>query len=513
MSIYHCSIKIISRADGRSAVASAAYRSGEKLHNEETGLTHDFTKKAGVTYTEIMLPKNAPEKYKDREVLWNDVQREEKRSDAQFAREIEVAFPVEMTNEEKVKCVKDYIKKNFVDEGMIADFSIHDKGDGNPHAHIMLTMRSFDEEKHWEKKQKTVFANARDEMGRAIFNPDLPSYNPKEKDKTAQYKIPVLDENGEQKVRVRKGKGRELLWEKITIPMNDWNDHNKAEVWRKAWADECNKYLEEDKKIDHRSYKRQGLDMEPTIHEGVIARQMEAEGKVADRCEMNREIRERNKLRDQIKELAKDITDYITEKARDIYERIRKLKGRIVDIGEARRNDGAAGNATGRNRNSDSREPIAERRIGRNAEHQRAVSEAEQQIAETDRRIEEIKKQIEDKEKEQYDRYNKIIERRRASDRAGTGSGSERRKSENNRTITNRELESFIAELNAYERITEENGYDSFEKHADGKDRFGSEGNRQEDRSRNERTEIRSGRSPEQVEEREREEKSRGHSR
>lgn len=138
--------KIINRAGGRSAVASAAYCSGEKLHNEETGLTHDFTKKTGVTYTEIMLPKNAPEKYKNREVLWNDVQREEKITDAQFAREIEVAFPVEMRDEEKLKCVKDYIQRNFVDGGMIADFAIHDKGDGNPHAHILLTMRGFDDE-------------------------------------------------------------------------------------------------------------------------------------------------------------------------------------------------------------------------------------------------------------------------------------------------------------------------------------------------------------------------------
>lgn len=202
----------------------------------------------------------------------------------------------------------------------------------------------------------------------------------------------MLDENGEQKVRVRKSKGKEMLWEKITIPMNDWNDHNKAEVWRRAWADECNKYLDEDKKIAHRSYKRQGLDMEPTIHQGVIARQMEAEGKVADRYEMNREIRERNKLRDQIKELAKEISDYITEKARDIYERIRELKGRIVDIGEARRNDDITGKPTGRNRKFGGRESVVERRTRRNSEHQRAISESEQQIAETDRRIEEIRK-------------------------------------------------------------------------------------------------------------------------
>lgn len=149
MSIYHCSIKIISRAGGRSAVASAAYRSGEKLYNDETGLTHDFTNKGGVIMSEIMLPENAPERFLDRECLWNEVQKIEKRSDAQFAREVEVAFPVEMSRTEQIECVRNYINDNFVSQGMIADWALHDKGDGNPHAHIMLTMRGIDEHEEW----------------------------------------------------------------------------------------------------------------------------------------------------------------------------------------------------------------------------------------------------------------------------------------------------------------------------------------------------------------------------
>ena len=116
MSIYHLSIKIISRSGGRTAVASAAYRSGEKLYNEETGITHDFTRKKGVVHKEIILPECAPQEYYDREVLWNAVQKVEKRCDAQFAREIEVAFPIEMTREEQLECVRNYIKKNFVME-------------------------------------------------------------------------------------------------------------------------------------------------------------------------------------------------------------------------------------------------------------------------------------------------------------------------------------------------------------------------------------------------------------
>lgn len=211
MSIYHCSIKIISRAGGRSAVASAAYRSGEKLYNDETGIIHDFTNKGGIIMSEIMLPENAPERYQAREILWNEVQKIEKRSDAQFAREIEVALPTEMNRKQQIECIRDYVQENFVDKGMIADWALHDKGDGNPHAHILLTMRGIDEHEEWLQKQKTVFANARDEDGRPIYNPKLPSYDAKNKEATAQYRIPAIDEKGNQKTRVRKGKGTEYL--------------------------------------------------------------------------------------------------------------------------------------------------------------------------------------------------------------------------------------------------------------------------------------------------------------
>jgi len=206
MSIYHCSIKIISRRGGRSAVASAAYRAGEKLINEETGLVHDFTHKSGVIMSEIILPDRAPEEYSDRQSLWNEVQKTEKRTDAQFAREVEVAFPVEMSREEQVECVRNYIRQNFTSRGMIADWALHDKGDGNPHAHILLTVRGLDENGKWDSKKKSVFANSRDEQGRPVFDPEKPSYDPKDKEHTAQYRIPQLDENGEQKTRVRKGK-------------------------------------------------------------------------------------------------------------------------------------------------------------------------------------------------------------------------------------------------------------------------------------------------------------------
>jgi ATP-dependent exoDNAse (exonuclease V) alpha subunit len=140
MSIYHCSIKIISRSSGRSAVSAAAYRSGEKLYNEETGLIHDYTAKEGVIMNEIMLLGGAPARLLDRSTLWNEVQKIEKRTDAQFAREVEVALPCELTRDQQIECIRAFIKENFTYNGMIADWALHDKGDGNPHAHILLVV-------------------------------------------------------------------------------------------------------------------------------------------------------------------------------------------------------------------------------------------------------------------------------------------------------------------------------------------------------------------------------------
>ena len=150
-----------------------------------------------------------------------------------------------MSREEQIECVRGFIMENFVSKGMIADWALHDKNDGNPHAHIMLTIRGMDENAKWMQKQKTVFANALDEKGRAIYNPDLPSYDSKNREATSKYRTPQLDENGNQKTRVREGKGTEYLWCKISIPANDWNDRANAEIWRESWAKHCNKYSAE----------------------------------------------------------------------------------------------------------------------------------------------------------------------------------------------------------------------------------------------------------------------------
>ncbi len=453
MSIYHCSIKVVSRAGGRSAVASAAYRAGEKLYNEETGLTHDFTHKGGVVMNEVILPDNAPRRYLDREVLWNEVQQIEKRSDAQFAREIEVALPNEMKRDQQIECVRSFIRDNFVKEGMIADWALHDKGDGNPHAHILLTLRGIDEHEQWQQKQKTVFANGRDEKGRPIYDPTKPSYDPKKKEETSQYRIPQLDKDGKQKVRVRKGKGTEYLWEKITVPENDWNDHNKAEIWRSSWAEHCNRYLAKDKQIDHRSYARQGIDQVPTIHEGVVARQMEAEGKLADRCQINRDVRERNSLRKQIREITEEITKLITEKARSIYGRFEKLRRTFGDP------EGAGADA-GHPRTPAGGDRFLARAVGRIAEAKRAADDTEQAIARTDNRINELKNMIKEVKDNLYERFERL-KARRSAHFAGEYAGGAGGEAEGDLRSTHEYIEAFLRELDTKERASEEKRQDS----------------------------------------------------
>lgn len=291
MSIYHCSIKNISRSSGRSAVACAAYRSGEELEDVETGITHDYRKKTGIAFAEIFLCKNAPERFQNREELWNEVEKIEKAADARLAREIEVAIPRELSLEEMKNLVAGYAKM-LTEEGMCVDAAIHLKV-GNPHAHLMCTTRKIKADGTWDQKEKKVYAL--DEFGN---------------------KIPVIDqETREQKIGAR---GRRI-WKRVTVAANDLNAKENVEKWRKMWSKHCNAYLEPEQQIDHRSYERQGKkDVIPTIHEGYAAREMEKRGKLAERCEINREIAAAN--RDIKAILAEPEPDHRTKIERQVDE-------------------------------------------------------------------------------------------------------------------------------------------------------------------------------------------------
>ena len=306
MAIYHCSIKIIGRSDGKSVVASSAYRSGKKLMDARTGLIHDFTKKSGVVFTEVSLPAHAPPEYADRNVLWNAVEKAEKESNAQLAREIEVALPKELSRECRIEIVRRYVQDNFVSVGMCADWALHDKGDGNPHAHIMLTMRGIKPDGTWAQKEKKIYAL--DEDGN---------------------RIPLIDPaTGEQKLCKR----NEKLWKRITVEPNDWNEHSKAEIWRKSWADICNEYLSLEQQIDHRSYKRQELDFEPTIHEGYRARKMEKAGFVSNRCEYNRIVKKLNELKGKWLLTVKELQKTIMERGRIYMNELQDTLEEIMEI-------------------------------------------------------------------------------------------------------------------------------------------------------------------------------------
>ncbi|WP_242139638.1 Ti-type conjugative transfer relaxase TraA [Sphingomonas sp. TREG-RG-20F-R18-01] len=223
MAIYHFSAKVISRASGSSAVAAAAYRSASRLHDDRIERDHDFSNKAGVVHSEVMLSDGAPEEFGDRQKLWNAVEAAEKRVDAQLAREIEFAIPREMSREQGITLARDFVRDEFVSRGMIADLNVHwDIGaDGlaKPHAHVMLTMR---------------------EVGEDGFGP----------------------------------KNR------------DWNRTDLLETWRQRWGEHVNQRLAElgiDARVDHRSLEAQGIDLEPQHKIGPAASRMERQGLESER--------------------------------------------------------------------------------------------------------------------------------------------------------------------------------------------------------------------------------------
>lgn len=246
MAIYHFSVQVASRSAGKSAVAMAAYRSGERLQDERTGETKHYARDVQPE-TAIMAPEGAPDWVYDRNRLWNEVEKAEKRKDSQLCREINVALPIELSPEEQQQLLADYCQAQFVDRGMIADIAIHRDDPGNPHAHIMLTMRDITPDGFGKKNRdwNPSFANQKHTQGFVKRAENL-------------------------------------------------------ENWREAWAEYANQALAEagrKERIDHRSFEAQGItDRMPTIHEGPTVREMEARGKETDRGSINRAVKEHNAL-------------------------------------------------------------------------------------------------------------------------------------------------------------------------------------------------------------------------
>lgn len=285
MACPHFDVSIRQRSKGKSAVAGAAYMAGEKLFSEYDQRMKNYRYKAKEVLAKgILLPPHAPQKYADRQTLWNAVETAEKAWNAQLARGFIMALPREIPSEQYEPLIRDYCTEQFVSQGMITDYAIHDKGGGNPHAHIMLTMRALDEQGKWLSKAKRVYA---------------------------------LDENGH---RIPLSKGDYKTYKERTT---DWDDRGNCEKWRTAWADLCNRYLErigEEARLDLRSYERQGVDLVPTIHLGPAVAHMEKKGIATEIGDYNRAIVKHNSLMKVIREKLSSLRKWLAEAIRKTAE-------------------------------------------------------------------------------------------------------------------------------------------------------------------------------------------------
>lgn len=283
----HFSISIRQRSKRQSAIAGAAYQCGEKLFSEYDGKTKSYPYKAGEVLAKgILLPSNALQEYADRQTLWNAVEKAENQWNAQLARGIIIALPNEIPKDEYEALVCEYCHEQFVLHGMIVDYAIHDKGDGNPHAHILLTMRAMDEQGHWLPKARKVYD---------------------------------LDENGE---RILLPSGEYKSHKENTM---DWNDRRYSEVWRTAWAGAVNRYFEKNgigTRLDLRSYERQGKGKLPTVHLGPAASHMEKKGRQTELGEYNREIEKHNAKLTGLKTARRSLQEWITEVNRKLSDLI-----------------------------------------------------------------------------------------------------------------------------------------------------------------------------------------------
>lgn len=305
MAIYHLEAKVISRGAGRSAVAAAAYMSCSQILNDYDGVQHDYTRKQGLVWQQIFLPEYAPAEWSDRGTLWNAVEENEKTKDSRLAREFVVALPIEIGKAEWKSLLTEFIKDNFVADGMCADVCIHDTDGHNPHAHIMVTVRPLAENGQWQYKTEKEYLCVRDGVEMGFTGAEFKQAQREGWEKQYQYKV------GRKKEYMAPSAAEVAGYERVSkTPKSTrfgrqnpiaarWNSDEQLVLWRSAWADVTNRYLERvgaEARIDHRSHAERGLLEQPTIHEGVTARAMEQQGFIADRCELNRQIKADNKL-------------------------------------------------------------------------------------------------------------------------------------------------------------------------------------------------------------------------
>ena len=282
MALFHFNVTQVKRSEGQSAIASAAYRSGEKLYSERYGEYSDYTRKGGVICTDILLPPHVPPEFADRQTLWNAVEKVERGKKAQLAYSFEISMQNEFSLEENMALTREFLQKEFVSRGMTVDLCFHEKeteegGTPNPHFHFLCPIRPMNPDGTWGYKQHRVYE---------------------------------LDEGGN---RIRDKNGKFVY---NAVPTTDWGSPETLKHWRQTWAEMCNaKFAEKglSVRIDHRSYERQGVDLLPTVHEGPAVRAMEKKGIATDKGEFNRWIKATNAVIRDIRRTIAALFEWIAE--------------------------------------------------------------------------------------------------------------------------------------------------------------------------------------------------------
>ena len=267
MAIFHMSFSNISAGKGRSAIASAAYRSGEKLFDDKEGRNY-FYARTVMPESFILTPQNAPEWASDREQLWNEVEKKDRKSNSRYAKEFNVALPVELNEDEQKELLTKYVQENFVDQGMVADVAIHRDHPDNPHAHVMLTNRPFNPDGTWGLKSK---------------------------------RENILDENGN---KIYTGNSRFPKSRKVWLV--DWDKKEKIDQWRHNWAVSVNQVLEQKNtpdRISEKSFADQGIDEVATQHEGINSKRHE-------RKEFNQQVKEQRRAQAKYHNLDQKIRNH-----------------------------------------------------------------------------------------------------------------------------------------------------------------------------------------------------------
>lgn len=410
MSGYYAKVTNIS--GGKSCVATSAYMSREKLKDEQMNHTFNYAgHEHDNTFSNVTLCKGAPEEWQDKEKLWNAVEAEEKGKNTRKAKQWILAVPQEMTEEQTEQAVKEF-QSFLAEKGMCSQADVHEPDskrsaaqiEKNKHVHVLATQRQLNEQGEWEQiKEKKVYANCRDAEGKPAYNPDIPN--------DTAHRIPQLNQDGTQKVRVRKGKGEEKLWERVKVQSNPLDCKELIEESRAKWAEVCNKYLSAEQQIDHRSYERQGIDKVSEIHEGIGYHQQD------ERAEYNKAVQELNSNMDLLKKEAPQELEQIRSEVNDIRESLeydtvsrrtaesdQRTAGADQSIESPARTTGNAyvadrAGAYGKGTRSEERNlefENSDQKTASRSDRERRYRSGDRELAETMRNVEEYRRSIEE---------------------------------------------------------------------------------------------------------------------